>query len=159
MRGYRNLPAETAAALEGGWLKTGDLGRRDDRGYYYLLDRKNFLIISGGYNVYPVVVENVLAQHPAVREVAVVGAPHAKWGEAVVGVVSMKRGSNATVEELIDFCRPQLAKWEVPKHLEIVSDLPKGATGKILKRDVRDRFRHGPSVFGEERRANAGTEA
>jgi acyl-CoA synthetase (AMP-forming)/AMP-acid ligase II len=147
MRGYRNLPEQTAASISDGWFKTGDLGRRDERGYYYLLDRKSFLVISGGYNVYPVVVENALAQHPAVREVAAFGAPHPKWGEAVVCTVSIQPGASATADELIAFCRPRLAKWEVPKHVEIVVDLPKGATGKILKREVRERFRSRPSPW------------
>ena len=132
MRGYRNLPEQTASTLRDGWLYTGDLGRMDERGYVYILDRKNFLIISGGFNVYPVVVENVLSQHPSVREVSVVGAPHPKWGEAVVAVVSLRKGRATTAGELIAFCRSKLAKWEVPKAVRIIHELPKGATGAIM---------------------------
>jgi len=120
------------------------MGRLDEQGYLYLGDRKKFLLVSGGYNVYPTVVENVLAEHPAVREVVVVGAPHPQWGEAVVGVVSLRPGKEAEPQELIDFCRNKVGKWEVPKHLEIVDELPKGATGKLQKHEVRDRFRRQP---------------
>lgn len=144
MKGYLNRPEEDADALSGRWLRTGDMGRLDEQGYLYLGDRKKFLLVSGGYNVYPTVVENVLAEHPAVREVVVVGAPHPQWGEAVVGVVSLRPGKEAEPQELIDFCRNKVGKWEVPKHLEIVDELPKGATGKLQKHEVRDRFRRQP---------------
>jgi acyl-CoA synthetase (AMP-forming)/AMP-acid ligase II len=143
--GYLNRADETAEVLSGGWLRPGDLGRMDDRGNLYLVDRKRFMIISGGYNVYPVVVENVMAEHPAVREVAAVGAPHPRWGEAVVAVVSLHAGAEATPTELIAFCEDQVAKWEVPKHVEIVDELPKGATAKIQKHEIRDWFRSDPT--------------
>jgi acyl-CoA synthetase (AMP-forming)/AMP-acid ligase II len=140
MTEYLGLPAETAEALPGGgWLKTGDVGRLDERGYLYLVDRKKFMIITGAYNVYPVVVENVLAEHPAVREVLVVGAPDERWGEIVVAVV-VPHGE-VPEDELMSFCRDRLATFEVPKRIVFVDQLPRGATGKLLKRVVRDWFR------------------
>jgi len=143
--GYLNRPEETAEVLAGEWLRPGDLGRMDERGHLYLVDRKKFMIISGGYNVFPVVVENVLAEHAAVREVAAVGAPHPRWGEAVVAVVSLQHGASATPAELIAFCEGKVGKWEVPKHVEIVDELPKGATAKIQKHEIRGWFRDDPS--------------
>jgi acyl-CoA synthetase (AMP-forming)/AMP-acid ligase II len=143
--GYLNRPEETADVLVGEWLRPGDLGRMDERGNLYLVDRKKFMIISGGYNVFPVVVENVLAEHPAVREVAVVGAPHPTWGEAVVAVVSLREGADAAPAELIAFCEGKVGKWEVPKHVEIHDELPKGATAKIQKHEIRSWFRDEPA--------------
>jgi acyl-CoA synthetase (AMP-forming)/AMP-acid ligase II len=139
MLGYHNLPEESAAALRDGWLRTGDLGRRDERGYFYLVDRKKFMIVTGGYNVYPVVVENALAEHPAVAEVAVVGVPDDRWGEAVCAVVVP--AAPVTAEELTAFCRTRLAAFEVPKRIDFEDALPRGATGKVLKRRLRDRYR------------------
>ena len=140
MTEYLGMPAETSEALPGGgWLKTGDVGRLDERGYLYLVDRKKFLIITGAYNVYPVVVENVLAEHPAVREVSVVGAPDDRWGEVVVAVVVAHR--EVEEDELKNFCRDRLATFEVPKRIVFVDQLPRGATGKLLKREIRDWFR------------------
>lgn len=138
MTGYVGLPAETADALRDGTLHTGDLGRIDDDGYLYVVDRKKFMIITGGYNVYPVVVENVLAEHPSVREVCVVGVPAERWGEAVCAVVVAT--GDIGEGELMEFCRGKLAKFEVPKHITFVSALPRGATGKILKTAVRDQL-------------------
>jgi acyl-CoA synthetase (AMP-forming)/AMP-acid ligase II len=142
--GYLNRPAETAEVLAGDWLRPGDLGRLDDAGQLHLVDRKQFMIISGGYNVFPVVVENVLADHPAVREVAVVGAEHPDWGEAVVAVVALRDGATATAEDLIAHCQARVGRWEVPKHVELVAELPKGATAKIQKHEIRDWFRTEP---------------
>ncbi|MEC9340886.1 MAG: AMP-binding protein [Pseudomonadota bacterium] len=142
MVGYLNLPDQSAGALKGdGWLSTNDLGRLDEHGYLYLTDRKNYLIITGAANVFPSSVETVLSEHPAVREVAVVGAPHPEWGEAVVAAVSLHDGRQATPEELTAFCREKLAGYEVPKHVEILDDLPKGITGKILKSTIQARYR------------------
>jgi len=145
MRGYLNLPELTAQTLVDGWLKTHDLGRLDADGYLYLTDRKNFLIISGAANIYPSVVETVLAEHPAVREVAVIGAPHPEWGEAVVATVSLREGAHVTAEELLAFCRPRLAKYEVPKHIEIVPLRPKGLTGKVLKKNIQGWYWDNPT--------------
>lgn len=138
MTGYVGLPAETADALRHGTLRTGDLGRFDEDGYLYLVDRKKFMIITGGYNVYPVVVENVLAEHPAVREVCVVGVPAERWGEEVWAVVVAT--GDISEDELMEFCKGKLAKFEVPKHISFVSALPRGATGKVLKSAVRDQL-------------------
>jgi len=145
--GYLNLPEENAELYNGDWLRTNDLGRMDEEGYLYLTDRRKFMIISGGYNVYPVVVENVLAEHPAVREVAVVGIPHPKWGEAVVAMVSMQVGKSADFQELADFCRERVGKWEIPKHVVFVDDLPKGVTGKIAKFVIRESLKNDPGQF------------
>jgi acyl-CoA synthetase (AMP-forming)/AMP-acid ligase II len=139
MDGYLGLADETADALHDGWLHTGDLGKVDDEGYLYLVDRKKFMIITGGYNVYPVVVENVLGSHPAVREVCVFGIPDERWGESVCAVVVPDGDIAAT--DLIEYCRAHLAAFEVPKHVVVRHELPRGATGKILKRAVRDEVR------------------
>lgn len=146
LKGYLNLPEETAATLtEDGWLRCNDLGKYDEEGFFYLTDRKKFMIISGAFNVFPVVVENVLAEHPAVHECAVVGAPHPEWGEAVVAFVSQKPGVSTTPQELIDHCRGKVGKWEVPKFVKIVDELPKGGTHKIAKHALREGLRNDPS--------------
>jgi acyl-CoA synthetase (AMP-forming)/AMP-acid ligase II len=133
---YTNLPEATASALTpDGWLRTGDLGRLDQNGYLYLVDRKNFMIITGGYNVYPVVIENALAEHPAVAEVAVVGIPDERWGEAVCAVVVI--GQPVTEDELIAHCSQRLGSFEIPKRIVLADKLARGTTGKILKREVR----------------------
>lgn len=138
MDGYLGLPAETAETLRDGWLLTGDLGRIDPDGYLFLVDRKKFLIITGGYNVYPVVVEDVLSRHPTVAEVCVVGVPDDRWGEAVCAVVVQHVAAECSADELLTYCRPLLAKFEIPKHIVFATELPRGATGKIQKRSVRD---------------------
>ena len=126
-----NRPEETAEAWRGGWFHMGDIGYQDAFGHIFLSDRKHFMIVSGGYNVYPAVVENVLAQHPAVAEVAVVGAPHPKWGEAVVAVVVRARDTaDVTSEQLIAHCSASVGKWEVPKHVEFVEALPLEQPGR-----------------------------
>jgi acyl-CoA synthetase (AMP-forming)/AMP-acid ligase II len=144
MHGYLNQPEENEEVFRDGWLSTEDLGYFDELGYLYLVDRKSDMIISGGYNVYPVVVENVLDEHPAVREVAVMGVPHPEWGEAVVAAVALVPDEEATSEELIDFCRDKVGKWEVPKHVEIVEELPKGVTAKVQKHEVKAWFQDEP---------------
>jgi acyl-CoA synthetase (AMP-forming)/AMP-acid ligase II len=131
--GYHGLPEQTEALLAGEWIRSHDIGWMDDEGFLYLTDRKNFMIITGGMNVYPNVVENVLATHPAVADVAVVGAEHPEWGEAVVAVVEPRPGVEAEPPELIAFCRERLGAFEVPKYVRIVDVLPRGVTGKILK--------------------------
>ena len=143
--GYLNRPDENAELYSGAWLRTHDLGRFDEDGYLYLTDRKKFLIITGGYNVYPVTVEAVLAEHDAVREVAVVGAPHPHWGEAVVAIVSLKPGKTASADELLAFCKPRLGRFEQPKAVLFRDELPKGATGEIAKANLRDGLRADPS--------------
>jgi acyl-CoA synthetase (AMP-forming)/AMP-acid ligase II len=138
MRGYLNQAEATAQTLAGGWLHTGDLGRMDERGYLTLVDRSKDLIISGGSNIYPREVEEVLLQHPAVREVAVIGTPDAEWGESVVAVVVCAPGARADAAALDAFCVQQIARFKRPKRYVFLDELPKNATGKVLKRALRD---------------------
>lgn len=140
MAGYVNLPDETRECLDGGWFRTGDLGRVDERGFIFLGDRSKNLIITGGMNVFPTSVENALAEHPAVSEVVAVGVPHPEWGEAVTAMVCLWPGRQATGMQLIEHCRGRLPRWEVPKHVEVVAHLPTGFTDKLDKRAVRDRL-------------------
>lgn len=144
MQRYRNQPQLTAEVLHDGYLRMHDLGYLDQHGYLVLVDRRDFMIISGAFNIYPMVVENVVAGHPAVREVTVVGAPHPDWGEAVVAVVTLKPGATATAEELIAFCDGRLGRFEIPKHVEFVSSLPTGPSGKILKKEVKEWYLKAP---------------
>jgi acyl-CoA synthetase (AMP-forming)/AMP-acid ligase II len=134
---YWRRPDETAAALEEGWYHTGDLGRRDEAGYYYLVDRLKDLIVTGGENVYSVEVERALCQHPAVAAAAVVGAPDEKWGERIVAHVVPNRGEAISAAELIAHCRNLIAAYKVPKQVVIVESLPTTASGKIQKALLR----------------------
>lgn len=144
IRGYLNRPDENRENFCDDWLLSGDMGYLDEEGYLYLTDRKKFMIISGGYNVYPVVIEAVLAEHPAVRELSVFGVPHPDWGEAVIALVSLQPDQTTTPEELIRFCTGSVGKWEIPKWIKIVDDIAKGATGKIDKHQQREHFRSHP---------------
>ncbi len=138
MLGYWNRPEETAAALRGGWFHTGDLARRDDEGYVFIVDRKKDMVISGGENVYPIEVEQVLFRHPSIADVAVIGVPDPRWGEAVVAVVVLKEGAtHPTTEELTRFCEGKLAHYKQPRRVETVKALPRNATGKVLKQELR----------------------
>jgi acyl-CoA synthetase (AMP-forming)/AMP-acid ligase II len=138
MKGYRNLPAATAETMPDGWLRTNDIGRLDQAGYLYLLDRQKFLIITGAVNVFPATVEAVLVEHPAVEEVAVVGAPHPEWGEAVVAIVVRKPDhADATAAEILTICRDRLSRPETPKHVVFLDALPKTSTSKVRKADLR----------------------
>jgi long-chain acyl-CoA synthetase len=140
MPGYFNRPEETAAALTpDGWLRTGDGGFLDENGYLFLTDRIKDMIVTGGENVYPVEVEEALAQHPAVAEVAVIGVPDERWGEAVKAFVVACPGSAPSQDELIAFAREQLAGYKLPRSVEFVDDLPRTPTGKVLKRKLRER--------------------
>lgn len=145
MKGYWNLPEETGAVLKNGWYYTGDMGKFDEDHFLYIVDRKKDMIISGGENIYCPEVENILYQHPDVMEVAVVGAPDEKWGEAVVAVVVKKTGSTLNEQELIDFARGKLAGYKTPKRIAFASELPKSGAGKILKRHIREGFWEGMS--------------
>lgn len=140
MSGYWNNPDATAKVLKHGWLRTGDMARRDSEGYFYLVDRKNDLIVSGALNVYPSEVERVLQQHPAVFEVAVIAVPSEKWGEEVRAVIVLKEGETLTERALIDFCEGNLAGFKKPKSVEFIEKLPRNLTGKILKKELRERF-------------------
>jgi long-chain acyl-CoA synthetase len=136
MKGYWRKPEATAATIVDGWLHTGDLGRCDADGYYTIVDRTKDMVIRGGYNVYPREVEEVLYEHPAVAEAAVLGMPHRTLGEEVVAVVALRPGASATPDELRDHVKDQIAAYKYPRHIWIVDALPKGATGKILKRSI-----------------------
>ncbi len=140
MKRYWRLPKETAKKLKDGWLHTGDLGRFDEQGYLYIVDRKDDLIISGGVNIYPREVEEVLYQHPSVSEVAVIGVPDEYWGEAVKAIIVPKEKVVLSEEEIIKFCGERLAGYKKPKSVEFWKELPKSPQGKILKRDIRERY-------------------
>jgi long-chain acyl-CoA synthetase len=136
MKGYWNKPDATAAAIKDGWFSTGDLARRDEDGCYFVVDRKKDLIIRGGYNVYPREVEEVLHEHPAILEAAVIGVPHAELGEEVAAVVALRPGQSADADTLVEFVKQRVAAYKYPRRVVIVDALPKGATGKILKREI-----------------------
>ncbi len=138
MTGYWRLPEKTAETLVDGWLHTGDRGLIDERGYLYLKDRLKDLVITGGFNVYPVDVENALGQHPAVHECAVFGIPDDKWGEAVQAAVQLRAGHAATEAELIAFVRERLGPVQTPKRIRFLDSLPRSPVGKVLKNAVRD---------------------
>lgn len=137
MKGYYRQPEATAAAITDGWFRTGDIAKRDADGFYFIVDRKKDMILRGGYNVYPREVEEVLYRHPAVAEAAVIGVPDERLGEEVKGVVALKPGASATEAELIAHCREHVAAFKHPRSIDIVDALPKGPTGKILKRELR----------------------
>ncbi|MCW2616270.1 MAG: long-chain-fatty-acid--CoA ligase [Frankiales bacterium] len=137
MKGYYKNPEATAEAFAGGWFHTGDLAYADEDGYLFIVDRKKDLVIRGGYNVYPREVEEVLYEHPAVAEAAVVGRPDPKLGEEVLAFVALKPGADATPDELVAFAKERLAAYKYPREVRIVGELPKGATGKILKKELR----------------------
>jgi len=130
-------PDATAEAIDpGGWFYTGDVGRVDADGYYFIVDRKKDMIIRGGYNVYPREIEEVLYEHPAVREAAVIGIPHAALSEEVAAAVALKPDADVTSDELRDFVKRQVAAYKYPRELWLVDELPKGPTGKVLKRQI-----------------------
>ncbi len=138
MKGFLGKPDETAQVVRSdGWFRTGDMGRVDDEGYVFVEDRIKDLIISGGENIYSPEVERVLAEHPAVMEVAIIGVPHERWGETVKAVVSLKPDRTATPDELIAYCREHLAAYKCPTSVDILDALPRNPTGKIMKRDLR----------------------
>jgi acyl-CoA synthetase (AMP-forming)/AMP-acid ligase II len=141
MAGYWGRPEETAAALTpDGWLRTGDGGFVDQEGYLFLTDRIKDMIVSGGENVYPVEVEEVLAQHAAVADVAVIGTPHERWGETVTALIVARPGSTASAEDVVVFARERLAGYKLPRLVEFVDKLPRTPSGKVLKRELRDRY-------------------
>ena len=140
MRGYWNLPEATAEALRGGWLHTGDAGVMDSDGYLYIRDRVKDMIVSGGENIYPREVEEVLSEHPAVLEVAVIGVPDQRWGETVKAVVAVREGMGVTPEQLVAFCRSRLGGFKLPRSVDFVQALPRNAVGKVLKWELRERY-------------------
>ncbi len=143
MKGYWREPEATADTLKNGWLHTGDVGYFDEHGYLFLMERSKDMIISGGENIYPREIEELLIRHPAVREVAVIGVPDSEWGEAVKAVVSTVPGSRVTEQELIDFCRENIASFKKPRSVDFVDEIPKNNYGKIVKRLLREKHQHG----------------
>jgi long-chain acyl-CoA synthetase len=137
MKGYYKRPEETRATIESGWLRTGDVGTFDEEGRYRIVDRLKELIIRGGLNVYPREVEEVLYAHPAVAEAAVIGVPDDAQGEEVKAVIALKPGTTATEQDIISYCREHLALYKYPRIVEFRDSLPKGATGKILKKALK----------------------
>jgi long-chain acyl-CoA synthetase len=136
MKGYWNSPEVTDSAMQDGWFRTGDLARRDDDGYYFIVDRKKDLIIRGGFNVYPREIEEVLYEHPAVAAAAVIGVPHPLQGEEVAAAVQLLPGASVTPEQLREFAKERVAAFKYPRHVWLVDALPMGPTGKILKREI-----------------------
>ncbi len=143
MEGYWRNPEATADTIKNGWLHTGDMGYMDESGYLFIMDRSKDMIISGGENIYPREIEEVLVGHPAIREVAVIGIPDPQWGEAIKAVVALLPGTSATEEELISFCKDNIASYKKPKSIDFVGELPKNNYGKILKRQLRARYWEG----------------
>jgi acyl-CoA synthetase (AMP-forming)/AMP-acid ligase II len=136
--GYIGRPDDTAALItDDGWVRTGDLGRVDDEGFLFIEDRLKDMIITGGENVYSPEVERVLAEHPAVAEIAIIGVPDDRWGETVKAVVAFRPGQTATPAELIAFARERLAGYKAPTSIDVVEALPRNPSGKVLKRDLR----------------------
>ena len=139
MQGYWNKPEATADTLRGGWLHTGDVGYLDEDGYLFITDRKKDMIISGGSNIYPREIEEVICRHPGVFEVAVIGIPDARWGEATKALVVAREGQRLTEADIVEHCRRHLASYKKPQSVEFLPALPKNAYGKVLKRELRDR--------------------
>jgi long-chain acyl-CoA synthetase len=137
MKGYYKRPDATAQAIRDGWFHTGDIGRRDARGNYYVVDRLKDMDIRGGFNVYPRELEEVLMTHPAVAMVAVIGVPHPVHGEEVKAIVVPKPGQDLSPDALVAWCRERMAAYKYPRIVELVASLPMTATGKILKRELR----------------------
>jgi fatty-acyl-CoA synthase len=135
--GYWRNPEATEAAFDGGWLLTGDIAERDEEGYYRIASRLKDLVISGGENVYPAEVEDVLHAHPAVAEAAVLGIPDKRWGEVCIAYVALRSGAEASEEELLDWCRGRLARFKVPREAHLVDALPRSGMGKVLKGELR----------------------
>ena len=150
MKGYWNNPEATAAVLDaGGWFRTGDAGYMDEDGFIFLTDRIKDMIVSGGENIYPAEVENVLAGHAAVDDVAVIGVPDDRWGETVKAVVVRAAGSAVEADDIIGYARERLAHYKCPTSVDFVDALPRNPSGKILKRELRE-----PYWAGRQRRVN-----
>ncbi len=138
MKGYYKDPKATEEALRGGWLHTGDMGRMDEEGFLYIVDRKKDMIISGGENIYPREIEELLYRHPKIQEAAVVGVPHPLWGETVKAFVVLKTGEGMTEEEVIEYCKSHLASYKKPRSVKFVDSLPRNPSGKVLKTKLRE---------------------
>ena len=140
MKGYYKQPDKTAETIIDGWLHTGDVGHIDAEGYLHITDRKKDMIISGGFNVYPSEVEQVIWGHPAVQDCAVIGVPDEKWGEAVKAVIELNPGQTVTAEEIIALCKEKLGSVMAPKTVDFVASLPRSTVGKVLKKDLREQY-------------------
>ena len=140
MKGYYKQPDKTAETIIDGWLHTGDVGNIDAEGYLHITDRKKDMIISGGFNVYPSEVEQVIWSHPAVQDCAVIGVPDEKWGEAVKAVIELNPGQSVTAEEIIALCKDKLGSVMAPKTVDIIATLPRSTVGKVLKKDLREQY-------------------
>jgi fatty-acyl-CoA synthase len=149
MRGYWKLPEATAEALRGGWLHTGDLGTMDEDGYVYVVDRLKDMIVSGAENIFPREIEELLFQHPAIADVAVIGVPSDEWGEEPKAIVVLKPGAKPTEAEILGYCEGKLARFKWPRSVEFVASLPRNPAGKVLKRELRE-----PYWKGKSRRVN-----
>jgi long-chain acyl-CoA synthetase len=136
MKGYWNRPDATVDAVRGGWFHTGDMAKVDEDGFFFIVDRKKDMIIRGGYNVYPREIEEVLYEHPAVAEAAVVGVPHPELGEEVAAAVALKAGQEVSADDLQAYVKEQVAAYKYPRSIWFLDELPKGPTGKILKREI-----------------------
>jgi acyl-CoA synthetase (AMP-forming)/AMP-acid ligase II len=140
MKGYWNNPEATHEAIKNAWFHTGDIGTMDEEGYVYIIDRKHEMIITGGMNVYPREVEELLFKHPAVLEAVAIGVPHDKWGESIKAIIVLKEGIDADEEEIISFCKGKIADYKVPKSVGFVKSLPKGGSEKILRKEVKEKY-------------------
>ena len=147
MQGYWNRPDETREALRGGFMHTGDAGVMDEEGFVYIQDRVKDMIVSGGENIYPRMIEEVLFTHPAIADAAAIGVPHETWGETVKAVVVLRAGTTATEDEIVEFCRGKLGGFERPRSIDVVKELPRNPTGKVLRRVLRE-----PYWAGQRRR-------
>jgi long-chain acyl-CoA synthetase len=143
MKGYWQLPEATLAAMPDGWFRTGDLGRMDEDGYFFIVDRKKEMIIRGGYNVYPREIEEVLYEHPAIAEAAVIGVPDPSLGEEIAAAIALKPGAAVSADDIREYVKARVAAYKYPRRIWIVDALPKGPTGKVLKREIK-------SQVGEE---------
>ena len=143
MTGYWNLPEATERSLRGGWMHTGDAARMDEEGFIYIQDRIKDMIVSGGENIYPAEIESALFEHDAIADVAVIGIPDEQWGESVLAFVVTKASASVTTDELIDFCRSRLAGYKIPRRVEFIDAVPRNASGKALKKDLREPFWEG----------------
>ena len=141
MKGYWNMPEETAKTLRGGWLHTGDVATMDEDGYFYIVDRKKDMIVASGYNVYPREIEEILFEHPAVSEAVAIGISDEYRGEAIKAFVVKNQDNNVTEEEILSFCKERLAPYKTPKSIEFRDELPKSTVGKLLRRVLADEER------------------
>ncbi|MGH7747406.1 MAG: class I adenylate-forming enzyme family protein, partial [Candidatus Dormibacteria bacterium] len=140
MKGYWNRPEATADAIRNGWFHTGDIGTRDADGFFYIVDRKKDMIISGGENVYPAEVEDCLYQHPDVAEAAVIGLSDSRWGEVVLAIIVTKPGATLAEQDVVDFTQGRLARYKQPRRVVFIESLPRNPAGKVLKFELRERF-------------------